>query len=149
MLNRSELFIITLLNFLQQSFDITKKMQLTFILLTLFLKFFLVRITIFYKISRIHQKKFIFNNNFLLYKINTSWQLTNIQKIAYKDDKKGGVDRSSTVIAKDPEGKKSTQLLYFINKMLKISLTNSFSKLLSRLHNLVVCGKCSSRLTKF
>lgn len=25
-----------------------------------------------------------------------------------KDDKKGGVDRSSTVIAKDPEGKKFT-----------------------------------------
>lgn len=32
----------------------------------------------------------------------------------YKDDKKG-VDRSSTVIAKDPEGKQSTQSFYLIN----------------------------------
>lgn len=36
----------------------------------------------------------------------------------YEDDKKGGVDRSSTVIAKDPEGKNPqnqfTQLTAFI-----------------------------------
>lgn len=30
-------------------------------------------------------------------------------QIKYKDDKKGGVDRSSTVIAKDPEGKNKSQ----------------------------------------